>query len=415
MTKTALFPRTTLFALFCLVVTGCAAALSGISTASAQSPFSAAARVNDSIVTYYEIGQRQQFLRVLNAPDTGAEDVLETLIDERLQNQAGERLGVVADEEQIETGVEEFAGRANMGAEQFVRALAQEGVAPETFRDFVAAGITWRNVVRARFGRDARVSEDEIDRALASGITTGGMRVRLAELIIPITPQNEANLTSELARLAADVQGSNTRFSEAARRFSAAPSREAGGLTDWRPLTALPPQLQQLMMRLSPGQVTDPINLGNAVGLFQLRGLSETPVGAPEVSSIDFLTVAIPGGRSPEALAEAQRLRDRVDTCDDFYGLMPGGFERVTQPVGEIPSDIAAALATLDEDEASLDVTRGDGTVLLFTMLCGRSFNVPETARDEVQQVLFQQRLESYASGYLQELRADAIISYTGG
>lgn len=381
----------------------------------AQSPFSAAARVNDDVVTYYEISQRQLFLRLLDAADTDAEAVLEALIEERLQAQAGERMGVVADADQIEAGVEEFAARANMGPEQFIRAITADGVAPETFRDFVSAGITWRNVLTSRFGPQARVSDDEVERALASGITTGGTRVRIAELIVPILPQNEANFESELARLARDVDGSFDRFAEAARRFSAAPSREDGGLTDWRPITALPLNIQNMLRSMSPGDVSEPINLGNAFGIFQLRGMGEAPVVRATVGTVDYVTIPIPGGRTTEALEEAARLRNALDRCDDLYGVLSGGFERRTAAVRDIPQDIAVALSRLDPDEMSTDVTRQQGSVLLVTMLCARNYDVPDSARDEVREALFRQRLEALSSNYLEELRAESIITYAGG
>jgi len=380
--------------------------------AMAQNPFSAAVRVNDDIVTYYEIEQRQLFAEALNSPDTDFDVVLETLINERLQVQAGQMMGVAASDDEIEAGVEEFAGRANMGPEQFIRALAEEGIAPETFRDFVSAGITWRNVLSARFGARARPSDEEVDRAVASGITTGGIRIRISELIVPLLPQNEATLESEMARLANDVDGSFERFAEMARRFSAAPSREEGGLTDWRPLTALPPAMQAMFQQMSPGDVTEPINLGNAVGIFQLRALGETPLTTPQLVSVDYLTVAIPGGQSAEAQAEAARLRGAVDTCDDFYGVLPGGFERVEQPIAQIADDIAVALSRLDNDEIATDVLRGNGTVLLMTMLCGRTYAADDEDRSAVGAALMQQRMEAFSSNYIEELRTEAIITY---
>ena len=63
----------------------------------------------------------------------------------------------------------------------------------------------------------------------------------------------------------------------------------------------------------------------------------------------------------------------------------------------------------------SFDITRGDGTLLLVAMLCGRSTEIPEGARDEVREQLFQSRIGAYASGFLEELRADAIIVYGDG
>ncbi len=298
-------PRAILPALGLALVLGAAAA----PPAPAQSPFAVAVRVNDDVVTNYEIQQRQRFLTLLNAPPEVVGGAEETLVNERLQTQAAERAGIAAGSDEIEEAVAQFAARANMGPEQFVAALGQAGVAPETLRDFLTAGINWRNVVRARFASDAQVTDAEIDRALSI----------------------------------------------------------------------------------------------NTVGT------------GPSVAAIDFATVPIAGGRSGDALARAQRLRDSVDSCDDLYGVRPEGLERQALPPEQIPADIAAALTRLDADEMSFDVTRNGGAVLLVTMLCGRSTEVPEGARDQVREQLFQQRMQSYASGFLEELRADAFIAYTDG
>jgi len=141
-----------------------------------------------------------------------------------------------------------------------------------------------------------------------------------------------------------------------------------------------------------------------------MRGIQETGFVNPTVSTVDYATIALPGGRSEETLAQAQDLIDDLDTCDDLYGVLPGGFERIALPIGEVPSDIAFELAKLDTNETSTLLTRNNGQTLLMVMMCGRTTELPEGGREEVRQALFSQRLESYASGYLEELRAAAII-----
>ena len=80
----------------------------------------------------------------------------------------------------------EFAGRVNLEtARPSWQRLESDGVARETFRDFVYAGITWRNVLRAQFGARAQVTEEEVDRALALAAIEGGAQVLIAEIIIP--------------------------------------------------------------------------------------------------------------------------------------------------------------------------------------------------------------------------------------
>jgi hypothetical protein len=133
-------------------------------------------------------------------------------------------------------------------------------------RDFIAAGISWRNVVRARFAASSQVTDAEIDRAL-------GPRLGHA-----------------------------------------------------------PASLRWTMPR-SP----------SSAGVAAMRCHARRPCS------------------------------NRVDTCDDLYGVRPEGLERQVLPPSEIPQDIAAALSRLDPDEMSFDVTRGQGTLLLVTMLCGRS------------------------------------------
>ena len=376
----------------------------------AQSPFSAAVTINDRVVTHYEIEQRARLLEVLNAPGDLRRQARETLIDERLQQIAGARAGLSATPDEIEAGMTEFASRADMDVNAFIAALSQEGVAPETFRDFVAAGITWRNVVRARFGSRAQVTEEEIDRALTLSASESGAQINVAELVIPLTPQNRDTLRADLATLAEEVDGSIGAFAEAARSYSAAPSAQQGGSIGWRPLSSIPPQMRAMLLPMAVGEVTDPVPLGQAIGIFQMRGLQETGFVTPEVTALEYAQVLIPGGRSAAALAEAEELRDSLDTCDDLHGVRPGGFEIVTLPVEDVPGDISVELSRLDAGEVSTGLTRGNGDQLLFLMLCGRSTELPEGGREQVREALFQQRMESYADGYLAELRADAII-----
>lgn len=392
------------------MATACAVLMVNLTPGLAQSPFSPAVTINNRIVSNYEIAQRAQFLEVLNAPGDLQERARETLIDERLQQEVGARFGMLASLDDIETGMAEFAGRANMSTEAFLGALQNEGVAPETFRDFVAAGITWRNIVRARFGARAQVTEDEIDRALTLSASDGGAQINIAEIVIPITPENADQVRVDISRLAESLDGSIGAFSEAARAYSASATGRQGGGLGWRPLSAIPPALRALLLPMDVGDVTEPVPLGPAIAIFQLRGLDETGFVSPVVTAVEYVELLIPGGQSADALAEAEDLRNSIDTCDDLYGVRPGGFEVMTLPITDVPGDISLELARLDANEVSTGLTRADGTQLLFLMLCGRSTELPEGGREDVRAALFQQRLESYAQGYLAELRADAII-----
>ncbi|MEM9576220.1 MAG: peptidylprolyl isomerase [Pseudomonadota bacterium] len=381
--------------------------------ASAQGLFSPAARVNDSVITEFEIEQRQRFLTLLNAPDASRDAVLDELINERLRAQAVDNAGLALNDEALITGKEEFAARVNLSAEEFTTVLAENGVAPETFDAFVETGIAWRDFIRARFGSRLEVSEDEIDQALGSARGDSTIRVLVSEIIIPAPEGREAEV-EELAEQIAAAQ-SQAEFSNYARQFSATATRDNGGLLPWQPLSNLPPVLRPLLLALAPGEVTAPITVPNAIALFQLRDIQETGAPAEEFAAIDYATYFIPGGRSQAALAQAEKIRAEVDVCDDLYGVAYGQppelLERGSKPPDEIPTDIAIELSKLDPGESSVALTRSNGETLVFLMMCGRTAVAnEEVARDEVAASLRSTRLTAIAASYLEQLRADARI-----
>jgi peptidyl-prolyl cis-trans isomerase SurA len=396
-----------------LLVFALAAFLVPVPVAQAQNPFEAVIEVNDDIITAYEIDQRQTFLRIISPANAGRETAVQELIDDRLRSQVLRQLGVELSDEEIREGMEEFAGRADLTAEQFLDVLAQRGVSEETFRDFVSVGIAWRELIRARYGNRVSISEAEVDRALAAASTGSGVRVLLSEIIMPAPPAEAAAVLARAERIAqADTF---EEFSSFARQYSATESRDQGGRLGWTPITNLPAQLRPQILALAPGEVTQPISLPNAVALFQLRDIEEVDAPEPEYSAIEYAMYYIPGGRTEAALAQAARVRARVDQCDDLYGVARGQPENVlvreTKAPGEIRRDIALELAKLDPNETSTSLTTSDGTSLVVLMLCGRTPALEEeVGRDAIASRLRQDRLTGLAENYMQQLRADARI-----
>lgn len=378
----------------------------------AQNLYAPVATVNQSVVTEYEVQQRQRFLQVLNAPGATYEGALTSLIEERLRNEAVAEAGIEMTAEGINDALAEFASRADLSTEEFTKALNKSGISRETFRDFVVSQIRWRELIRARYASRVQITDAEINRALGSN-RGGSVRVLLSEIIIPAPPQNAARVNA-LAEQISQTR-SASEFSSYASRYSATASRGRGGRLDWQDISSLPPSLQPIILELAPGEVTAPLPIPNAVALFQLRDIQETGATAPTYSAIEYAAYYIGGGRSEAALAQAEKVRARVDTCNDLYGVAKGQpaevLDRVTKKPGEIPQDIAIELSKLDPGEVSTALTRSNGQTLMFLMMCGRTAAAnQDTSRQDVTNALRQERLVGYADQLLEQLRADARI-----
>ena len=377
--------------------------------AAQQNLFAPRIIINDRAVTEYEFQQRLLFMRVMRAPGDLEKQALDDLIADRLRVHEAARFGITATEENVQKGMEEFAQRANMTAEQFIDQLGKAGIAPETFRDFVEAGVLRREIVRGRFTGKARVSDEEIDRVLEAETKKAALVVSIAELIIPANPGEEEKALA----LANDIRRSVTgeaSFAAAVEQYSAAPSRERGGRVDPLPLANLPPQISGLLLPLAPGQVSPPMMIPGGVALFQLRSVVEGPQTSTLPVQVEYARLRLPiSAETDTAIAKVQV---QAQTCQDLFGLVPGLPEDqlsiIKQTMDQIPSDVGLLLSRLDRNEM---VVRDVGGAREVLMVCTRSpVTDPPIERENIRNRLANVKIDRMAEQYLATLRANAII-----
>ncbi len=371
----------------------------------AQGLFDPVARVDDSVITAWEVDQRARFLELFRTPGDTREIALERLIDERLQRGAAEAAGITATPEAIEAGMAEFAARAELPMEQFIDAIGQGGVTVEAFRDFVIAGILWREVVRARFLDAARPDAEAIDERLLEVGTEGGTRVLLNEIVLPADDPRTAEASRARAGDLARISDEDA-FREAARRFSRAPTRIRGGELDWLAISGLPPEVQPAVAGLRPGQTTRPIELGTSIAVFHMRDREDVRAAAPDDVAVDFVTLTL-GSAEDVARATAG-----LQTCNDLYtvarDLPEDRLRRETLPRAQIPVAVRTAIAPLDPGET----TTLPGEPGTLVMLCGEELDTEAALnRPAVAEALANRRLGARAARLLAELRASATIT----
>ena len=372
--------------------------------APAQSLFAPVAQVDDAVVTEWQVQQRARFLDLFRTPGDTRSIAIDRLIEEQLQIQAGQAAGIDPPPEAIEAGMAEFASRVELSLDEFLDAIGQGGVSAEAFRDFVTAGIIWRELVRDRFGPEVRPEDAEIDARLIETGAEGGTRVLLSEIILPAgdpaTAAASRARSVELSRIA-----DAAAFADAARLFSQAPTRFQGGELNWRPLDALPDGIRSTVGALAPGRASAPIDLGTSIAVFFMRDREEVRASPPGAVAIDHALLTLP---SAEAAA---RVAETVQTCDDLYPpartLPQDALRRESLPEAQIAAAVRQVLAGLDQNETALL----PGATSTVVMLCARQpANEAALNRVAVAEELFARTLSARASRLLAELRARATI-----
>ena len=367
--------------------------------------------VNDQAISGYELGQRIAFLTLLKQPGDIETEAMNGLIEDRLRNSAAKAMNITLSSEDVLAGMTEFAARANLSAEEFIKAIGQAGIDRETFRDFVAAGVLWRQVVRQKFDGKVNISESAIDRSLAAFSIPVVQTVTLAEISIPATGAGRTAALTAARELRTDIVRGRD-FSEAARALSQGPTAGKGGVLAAQTLSSLPDDVAKAVRSLPVDGVSQPVILADRVVIYKMLATAQEPTKITAATQVEYAELLLPN--TDAGLKIAAGLRGRVDTCDDLYtvarDLPEGSLTRQTVAIGAVPGDLAGAMQLLDAGEIATNITRGGMRVAV--MLCHRGApQGSQPSRDEVKLMLTNQRLAAIASVYLEELRADALIT----
>ena len=377
------------------------------SPAMSQSLFDSVISVDRAAITKYELDQRIRFFELLKPSNNVEDEARNSLIEDRLKIAAARRADIQLTPEALMAAMSDFAKNSNNNLNQLLDDLAHDGVDEQTFRDYVEAGITWRQLVRGRFASRANPTEAEIDRALASAGAQGGIQVLLTEIVLPAPPDQMA-AARKIANRLTRIESTNI-FSEQAQLLSVAQSRANGGKLEWTNLNDLPAGLRPIISGLRPGQITKPLEITNAIVLFQLLDIAETAFQLPKISAIEYAQLA-----GPESAVVS--VSTRADTCDDLYGLVKTDAALTltiqSHPQDQITQAIALRLNGLDKNEQSIRPTTEPNQADMI-MLCARIYSIVEdVSRSQVAGNLRSAHLTSLADGYLAELRSNSDITY---
>ena len=373
----------------------------------AEGIFDTIISVDRAAITNYELEQRILFFSFLNEPGDTLISSRQSLIDDRLKMAAGTKDGFALTPTELENAMLDFAKNSNQSLSGLLNLLNEGGVDAETFRDYVEVGVVWREVVRKRFGSQSQPTESEIDRALAAERAEGDISVLLTEIVLPAGP-NQLEESRKIARELAKITSIGS-FSEKAKKLSVSSSRDNGGKIPWRNLKDLPNGLRQIIANLRPGQVAKPLEVQNAIVLFQLRDVEELGLKAPEIISMKFAKIT--GINSVLDLATKT-----VNSCNDLYGLVKLDkdvvLEMLTQHPDEIEQATALRLNRLDRHEMSIFSDSPD-SIGNMIMLCERNYTTSaDISRSEVAKNIRAARLTNLAEGYLAELRTNATVIF---
>lgn len=190
--------------------------------------------------------------------------VIQSAIDEKLKLQEAERQGIEISDKEIDASIQNFEQNNKIPAGQLKSLLAKEGVSMKVFREQMKSDLAWIRVIRRQLMAAGNITDKEIEESInqsAKDMMTP--KYMVSEIVIK--KENAKNLGDLVANLRRDP-----RFELYAAQFSESPSASNGGNLGWLNKGQLAEPLDNKVLAMKEGEVSDPIQIGNEFYILKL-------------------------------------------------------------------------------------------------------------------------------------------------
>ncbi|HEY8538381.1 MAG TPA: peptidylprolyl isomerase [Steroidobacteraceae bacterium] len=398
-----------------------------------------AAIVNDGVVLVSELErQTEEVIERLREQNTELpprnvlrRQILERLIIEEIQMQRAQRLGIEVSDEMLNGALADVAQRNNISFADLPRALESQGIDYRTYREEMRKQITLQLLRQRDVISRINISPRELEQALArlQNAPDQNSEYNVSHILISVpvaaTPE-QLQAREARAREVYEKAKAGQDFAQLAVTYSDSSTNIEGGSLGWRKGSQLPSILTDLIPKMKPGEVSEPIRTPSGFHIFRLN---EVRGGVQQaiVSQVHARHILL----RPNELEDDETVRQKL--ADIRKRVLEGGEDFgaiaavTSQDPGSAPQggDLgwAGPGTFVPEFERQLDALKEEGEISEpfrtpygwhIVQLLGR--RVHDVTQDRLRQMVFAQLRESKAEEetelWLRRLRDEAFVEY---
>lgn len=207
--------------------------------------------------------------------------VIKNLVDETLQVQAAEKVGLKVSKQEINEAVKNLATNNKMSLQQLQELFKKNQIPFALLRKQVKAQILWSRYIQGKYVRDSSATKGEIEKQVQRiKSQKGKAEYHLAEIAVH-APDGDKGDAFERMRSITSLLQQGAPFPAVARQFSDSASAKNSGYLGWLQEGDLDPRTLAVIKNAQPGSLTEPFETEAGYGLFVVIG-KRTNTGATD-------------------------------------------------------------------------------------------------------------------------------------
>ena len=357
------------------------------------------------------------------------QQVLERLVLQEIQMQRANHAGVKVADETVNAALQDVAKRNNMTLSQLPEALAQQGQDYGSYREDLRREITLQMLRQRDVLSHIAVTPREIDQFLDKQAKMPSERneYNVSHILIAVTQEATPAQLEAANKRATDVYErakGGEDFAKLAVAYSNSQTALEGGALGWRKGSELPTFLTDVVGRLKPGEVSEPLRTPTGFHIIRLNEMR----GAAAASVEDQVHVRHILMKTTELADDATvrqklgALRDRVERGEDFSALAqtnsedPGsaaeGGDLGWSGPNSFAPEFEAVLANLKDNEISQPFQTQFGWHIVQMLGHRRFDNSDEIKRRQAAEAIRASKADEETELWLRRMRDEAYVEY---
>jgi len=241
--------------------------------------FEIIAVVNDDVITNHALQQRTTIaIRSAGIKDSQAArarlalQILESLIDERLQAQEAEKRKIKLSETEVERTKVSILKQNNLEPDNFKKFLKMHKLSEQPFLEQLTAQLLWQKILLRALQPKIYVSKEEtaefIERLERNKNNT---EVLISEIMLPVAMPEQEDNAKKLAHKLVEELNKGGNFELFARQFSRSNTARNGGNIGWIGESDIETKIREAISPLKPGEITQPIRTSGGYFIMKLN------------------------------------------------------------------------------------------------------------------------------------------------
>ena len=354
--------------------------------------------------------------------------VLDKLVQNRIQLQIAEKTGIKVNDEALNRTISNIASENKVSLTQFRDILEQDGYNYEQFREDIRNEIALSQLRRRQVENRIVVTEKEIDNFLANQEHQGSIQteVLISHILLALPAEATADEVEQVRLVASKVQKdllAGADFAETAKSVSDGGNAENGGDLGLRKMEEIPSLFADYIPDMKKGDISELIQSPSGFHIITIKDIkSDEEHIVQQTRARHILIKEDELTTRKQAREKAKQLKTRIENGDDFGLLAKGNSDDPGSAInggdlgwttpGSLVPEFQKVMDNLEPGKVS-KVFKTDYGWHILEVLERRNFDNSESLkRGKARAIIRERKLEESMQNWTRQIRDEAYVEY---